>query len=197
MIAFVRGQLVDINENDVIIDCGGIGYRILMPSFDIAKLPNVGEEVKVHTYFHVNDQGMSLFGLCSVRELDLFKMLISVNGLGPKGAISILGTLMYDEICTALITGDAKTIAKAPGVGKKIAERAIVDLRDKIDASQVVETKLENVKSNNPYIEEAILALQALGYSKQESKSVAESIDFSEDMTEEAFIKECLKRLAF
>lgn len=195
MIAFIKGELVDVENNNIVIDCNGVGYNILMPSIDIPLLPNIGNETMVHTYFHVTDQGMSLFGFNSKKELGLFKKLISVNGLGPKGAISILGTLSYEAVCVALISGDAKLIATAPGVGKKIAERAIIDLRDKIDNIELSDDVVSKTINNNPFEDEVIEALISLGYSKQESKRAISSIVFEEGKSEEDIIKECLLKL--
>ena len=193
MIAFLNGILDSIDDNYVYIDCNGLGYRVMMPSFDMAEMGNVGENVKVYTHFHVTENEMSLYGFNSVRSKNLFEMLISVNGIGPKNGIAILSELTADEVMNALVTGDAKALSSAKGVGKKIAERAILELGSKIDASELVGVSASN--NDISFDSEIVMALESLGYSRQEANAAIRSAEYKEGMTEEEFLKACLKAM--
>lgn len=193
MIAFINGILDSIDENYVYIDCNGVGYKIMMPGFDMAEIGSIGENVKVYTHFHVTENEMSLYGFNSVKNKNLFEMLISVNGIGPKNGIAILSELTADEVMNALVTGDAKALSSAKGVGKKIAERAILELGSKIDASELIGTSTPS--SDISFDSEIVMALEALGYSRQEANSAIRSAEYKEGMTEEDFLKECLKTM--
>ena len=191
MIAFLNGRLDSIDESYVYIDCGGVGYGVMMPSLDIAEIGNVGESIKVYTHFHVTENEMSLYGFTSKKSKELFEMLISVSGIGPKAGIAILSELTPDELMNALITGDVKAICAAKGVGKKIAERAILELGNKLDASELV--NVNSPRKTGAFDSDVIMALEALGYSKTESREALNNVDYVEGMTEEDLLKECLK----
>ncbi len=186
MIAFLNGRLDSIDETYVYIDCGGVGYSVMMPSLDIAEIGNVGESIKVYTHFHVTENEMSLYGFNDKKSKELFEMLISVSGIGPKAGIAILSELTPDELMNALITGDVKAICAAKGVGKKIAERAILEL-----ASELV--NVNSPRKTGAFDSDVIMALEALGYSKTESREALNNVDYVEGMTEEDLLKECLK----
>ena len=191
MIAFLNGRLDSIDESFVYIDCGGVGYGVMMPSLDIMEIGNVGESIKVYTHFHVTENEMSLYGFTSKKSKELFEMLISVSGIGPKAGIAILSELSADELMNALITGDVKAICAAKGVGKKIAERAILELGNKLDASELV--NVNSPRKESAFDSDVIMALEALGYSKTESREALNNVDYVEGMTEEDLLKECLK----
>lgn len=193
MIAFINGILDSIDDNYVYIDCNGVGYRVMMPGFDVAEIGNVGENVKVYTHYHVTENEMSLYGFNSVKSKKLFEMLISVNGIGPKNGIAILSELTADEVMNALVTGDAKALSSAKGVGKKIAERAILELGNKIDASELIGVSETN--SDISFDSEIVMALESLGYSRQEANTAIRSSEYQEGMTEEEFLKACLKTM--
>ncbi len=193
MIAFINGILDSIDDNYVYIDCNGVGYRVMMPGFDVAEIGNVGENVKVYTHYHVTENEMSLYGFNSVKSKKLFEMLISVNGIGPKNGIAILSELTADEVMNALVTGDAKALSSAKGVGKKIAERAILELGNKIDASELIGVSETN--SDISFDSEIVMALESLGYSRQEANTAIRSAEYQEGMTEEEFLKACLKTM--
>ena len=156
-------------------------------------------EVKIHTYFQVKEDGFSLFGFLSKEELELFKLLISVNGIGPKAGISILSVLSAEDLRFAIASEDDKAIAQAPGVGKKTAQRVIIDLKDKIDFVGAVESKLEAGEKNaiSGARNDAILALSSLGYSQTESYKAVAEIENADEMDVESIIKEALKKLTF
>lgn len=191
MIAFLNGRLDSIDENYVYIDCGGVGYRVMMPALDIQDIGNIGDHVKVFTHFHITENEMSLYGFNNKKSKELFEMLISVSGIGPKAGIAILSELTCDELMNALITGDVKAICAAKGVGKKIAERAILELGSKLDASEIINVNSPRIES--AYDSDVIMALEALGYSKTEAREALNSVDYVEGMSEEDLLKECLK----
>ena len=142
MYAYISGKLEGVAEDAVIIDNHGIGYQILVPSSTLDRLPSVGGEVKVYTYLQVREDAMVLFGFLTKEELELFKRLITVTGIGPKGALAILGTLSVDDLRFAILSGDAKAIAAAPGIGVKTAQRVILDLKDRMDFLEAFEGRL-------------------------------------------------------
>ncbi len=191
MIAFLNGRIDSIDDNYIYIDCNGIGYRVMMSTSDLNDIGNIGENVRIYTHFHVTENEMSLYGFVSKKSKELFEMLISVNGIGPKAGIAILSELTPDELMKALITGDSKAICAAKGVGKKIAERAILELGNKIDASEIINSNSTRIES--AYDSDVIMALEALGYSRRESTEALNSVDYVEGMSEEDLLKECLK----
>lgn len=134
MISYIRGPLEEKREDSVVVEAGNIGYRIFIPSSVLGELPGLGEEVKIYTYFSVREDGMSLYGFLSKQDLEMFRQLIGVNGVGPKSALGILSALKPDVLRMAVLSGDAKAISKAPGVGAKTAQRIILDLKDKVKA---------------------------------------------------------------
>ena len=149
MYAYIKGEIVDLSEDNVVIECNNIGYNIHVPASMIARLPGVGSTVKIYTYTSVKEDSFNLFGFLSKDELEMFKLLITVSGIGPKGALSIISEMGVNELRLAIISGDSKTISKAPGIGKKSAERIIIDLRNKVDI--VSEQDNENVPIMNAF----------------------------------------------
>ena len=141
MIAFVKGRIDDISEENVVLDVGGIGYNIKISTGTAASLPGIGEEIKLYTYTCVREDMFSLFGFLTRDELEIFKKLITVNGIGPKGGLAILSAMSADDLRFAIISGDAASISKAPGIGKKTAERVILDLKDKISIEDTLVQK--------------------------------------------------------
>ncbi|MCR4612216.1 MAG: Holliday junction branch migration protein RuvA [Lachnospiraceae bacterium] len=196
MIAFLNGVIDSIDEDYVYIDCAGVGYRVMMPSFDLAGVGEIGDTVKIYTYFNVKENEMSLYGFESAQGKELFEMLISVNGIGPKNAIAILSELTTDRLYTALATGDVKAISSAKGVGKKIAERAILELGSKIDNDKIVSPEsISNANAEISYKSDIIMALESLGYNKTEANEAVRNANYTDGMTEEEFLKECLKTM--
>ncbi|MEG0481354.1 MAG: Holliday junction branch migration protein RuvA [Clostridium sp.] len=197
MIAFVKGKVFDISEDHVIIDNNGIGYIIYMPLRDIEKIKKKDDEVLIHTYHYVREDGEMLYGFYNRESLHLFKNLIGVSGVGPKAGLSILSTVDATTLVIAVAGADDKTIAKAPGIGKKTAQRIILELRDKFKKLNIEEAlplfSLPEEKVDTSKISEAIEALMALGYSKTEASNVVTGIDAA--MSLEDIIKEALKHL--
>jgi Holliday junction DNA helicase RuvA len=199
MFAYIKGVVEEIAQDSIVLDHDGIGYFIYVPSTVLSQLPGKGVEVKIHTYFQVKEDGFSLFGFLSKEELELFKLLISVNGIGPKAGISILSVLSAEDLRFAIASEDDKAIAQAPGVGKKTAQRVIIDLKDKIDFVGAVESKLDAGEKNaiSGARNDAILALSSLGYSQTESYKAVAEIENADEMDVESIIKEALKKLTF
>ncbi|HBC99461.1 MAG TPA: Holliday junction branch migration protein RuvA, partial [Lachnoclostridium sp.] len=138
MISFVKGPLVEIFEDTVVIESGNVGFEIHVPISVIQNMPGIGVETRLYTYFQVREDAMCLYGFLNRQDLQMFKQLISVNGIGPKGALGILSALDPDDLRRAIVSGDAKAISKAPGVGAKTAQRIILDLKDKIDIAEIL-----------------------------------------------------------
>lgn len=199
MFAYIKGVVEEIAQDSIVLDHDGIGYFIYVPTTVLSQLPGKGVEVKIHIYFQVKEDGFSLFGFLSKEELELFKLLISVNGIGPKAGISILSVLSAEDLRFAIASEDDKAIAQAPGVGKKTAQRVIIDLKDKIDFVGAVESKLEAGEKNaiSGARNDAILALSSLGYSQTESYKAVAEIENADEMDVESIIKEALKKLTF
>ena len=203
MIRYIKGTLEMIEEDAVILDNQGIGYRILVSPKLMDRLPVMGGEMKLYTYLNVREDAMQLFGFGNVDELEIFQMLITVSGIGPKAGLSILGTLSADDIRFAVLADDAAAIAKAPGVGAKTAKKVIVELKDKIAAKETVNAVLEKaagkgaVKEENAGVSkasaEAVEALAALGYSAAEALKAVKQIENAGELTTEELLKQALK----
>lgn len=201
MISYIRGKLVAVEKEKVIIDVGGVGYGIFMPESAMGLLPQMGNEVKLHTYLNVREDAMQLFGFLTRDDLEIFKLLIGVSGIGPKGGLSILSKLTADDLRFAIMSGDSKAISAAPGIGKKTAEKVIIELKDKLDIEQILnpsdsETKsaIKMDSSTNEVQSEAVQALVALGYGSTESLKAVNKVN-SENMTVEEVLKQALKNL--
>lgn len=204
MIAYIKGVLKYKGEDGIVVENHGMGYNVMMPGTSIDRLPSSGEEVTVYTYTHVREDAFLLFGFLSMEDVRLFKLLITVNGVGPKGALGMMSALTSNEIYIAIMAGDAKTISKAPGIGAKTASRVILDLKDKIDWMEAAENLLDageqegvpvNAAGSSPAGAEAREALMALGYSQSEAFRAVSAVDITPDMTVEEVLKQSLKHL--
>ena len=198
MIGYLRGQIAAISEDNIIIDVGGVGYNVLVTTKTAEALSRIGDEVKVYTYLSVREDAMKLFGFSSADELDMFKKLITVNGIGPKNAMGVLSVMDTSDIRFAILSGDAKTLSKCPGVGNKSAQKIILELKDKVDIEQTI----NNIQSGDATIEplsdarkEAAEALSALGYSATEAMKAVKSVPDAESMDVETLLKAALKYL--
>lgn len=200
MYAYIKGILEETAEDAVVVEAGGIGYNIKVSTATADLLPGIGSEVKIYTYTLVREDAFSLYGFLSRDDLDIFKKLITVSGIGPKGGLAILSVMSADALRFAVMAGDSKAIAKAPGIGAKTAERVILDLRDKIS----VEDTLRSVgaagdavaaagMADNRMKREAIEALVALGYSTSDATAAVKKVDVGEDATSESILKMALK----
>ena len=198
MISFLNGVIAAKNENGVIIDVGGVGYSVSMPVSDIAKMGGIGESVKVFTHFHMSENAVGLFGFLTNEQIDYFNRLIAISGIGPKAAISILGTMSVQELAFAIIAEDAKAISRAPGVGPKAAQRIILELKGKIDTQEAVSAPQSiGASPSKPLRADtgAVNALIALGASPSEAQKTVMQIS-AEGMSTEDIIKEALRRMS-
>ena len=201
MYAYIEGSVEEIEEDYVVLDNNGIGYRIFMSTSDLSALPSKGSSIRIYTYHHVREDAMILFGFIEKQTKKLFEMLITVNGIGPKGALSILSVLSPDDLRFAIVGGDAKLIASAPGIGSKTAQKAILELKDKIDLAETVNDTLNRgagaAASDNSVKGDVIMALTSLGYSSSEALNAIKGIAITEDSDTESVLKEALKNMAF
>jgi len=201
MIAYVDGILEDVTEDCAVVDVGGLGYNVNISGHTAGRLPGIGEHIRLYTYTCVREDAFLLFGFLNREELDIFKKCITVNGIGPKGALAILSVLDVYSLKYAIVSGDIKAISKAPGIGTKTAERLILELKDKIqvDASMIqqeMDTYAEGtVRTDSKQFEEALEALVALGYSQTESLKAIKSIPDGDRMDAGRLLKMALKKL--
>lgn len=201
MFGYIKGEITYRNEEGIILENNGIGYNIKMPLSAIDRLPSSDEEVKIYTYTYVKEDAFQLFGFLSMDELQLFRMLITVNGIGPKGGLAILSSMTVDELRFAILADDAKSIAKTPGIGAKTAGKLILELKDKLKLVEAVEEKLSlaeetgSISENDTAAEEARQALVALGYSATEAMKAVRAVKQSGDMSVEELLKQSLKYL--
>lgn len=176
LISFVKGKITDIDENSLVLENGGIGYEIYMTGQDLGKI-HTGEEKKIYTFLYVREDILQLYGFFSRDDLSMFKLLIGVNGVGPKGALGILSGISADELRFAVLSDDVKTISKAPGIGKKTAQKMILELKDKLKLEDAFEMKLAHQQEEaiagaadfRDSRQEAVEALVALGYSSADA----------------------------
>ncbi|MBO4904299.1 MAG: Holliday junction branch migration protein RuvA [Lachnospiraceae bacterium] len=174
MIGYIKGEVAAIYDDRLILETGGIGYNIYMPASCLELIEGIGSNAKIYTYLCVRDDAMLLYGFLTKDDLDLYRLLISVGGIGPKGGLSLLSAMTADELKFAIMSGDVKQIAKAPGIGAKTAQRVIIDLKDKIDLVSEFEDRFtdpgrSSADSLSSVKEEAALALVALGYSQTDA----------------------------
>ena len=198
MIHFVRGKLEETGNDYVVLDNHGIGYLIYVPSSLLEELPIRGEMVRLYTYMYVREDQMTLYGFLTRDDLNIFKLLIGVSGIGPKGALGILSTISSNQLRFAVFSGDAKAISKAPGIGPKTAQKLIIELKDKLnleDAMELDHGSKEPSVADRSAQKEAMMALVSLGYSESEAFAALKKIDASPDMDSETLLKLALKQM--
>lgn len=255
MISYIKGKLSEVLDESIIVETGGIGFEIRVPVSVLEEMPAEGEDIKIYTYFYVREDAMQLFGFLEREDMLIFEQLLGVSGIGPKGAIAILSIMSGEDLQFAVLADDAKTIARAPGVGLKTAQKLILELKDKMKLEEAFalkakrvarakeqeeqgeieqkeekttekrgrkkmtdskhtknadglneentvdsvnkksDTKIRGKKNNSETKNEAILALNALGYTPAESLKAVRQIEEIQDMTTEQIIKEALKNL--
>ena len=201
MLAYIKGKLEMKMTGYVVIDVGGLGYKVFMSEVGIENIGNIGETVKVHTYYRVREDDISIFGFNTLEELKMFELLLGVSGVGAKTALTMLAVCEPSEFALAVISEDVKALTGIPGIGPKSAKRIILELKDKIKKEQEIEniknqvedkksnTKVQLAIKNDDKLQEAISALQVLGYNKKQIEKVFENIDTKEMSTEELIRK--------
>lgn len=199
MFYYLNGILAHVGPNLAVIDCGGVGYACKTTNYTLASLKR-GEKAKLYTYLHVREEIFELYGFASENELNCFQMLIGVSGVGPKAALAILSSVSPERLATAIITGDEKALTGAPGVGKKIAQRVILELKDKLAKGQLNTATGESYAGTGVTVipenkaSEAGAALAVLGYGPAEINEALKGIPMDE-LSLEAVIKQALKKM--
>ena len=202
MIAYIKGTVEEILEDRVILETGNMGYNIFMPMGAVEHLLHKGQEIKIHTYLNVKEEALQLFGFLTRDDLNTFKLLLGVNGIGPKAALGVLSGLSADELRFAVLADDVKTISRAPGIGKKTAQKLILELKDKFNIQEALEMKAEHVKMPGTgeadltdMKKEAVEALTALGYSGADALRAVKKVELTPDMSVEILLKLALKNM--
>ncbi len=197
MIAFIRGTVEELGEDYVVLENQGMGYCVKVPGSVVQSIGVLHKQVTLYTYMHVREDEMSLFGFLTKDALAMFKLLITVNGIGPKVANSVLTALSADELKMAILSGDVKSITKANGVASKGAQRIVMELKDKIDIEDMLgqDNNVATATMDNDNVAEAAMALVALGYSNMEALGAIKNIENADAMDVETLIKTALKKL--
>ena len=202
MLAYIKGTLEIKTKGYIVVEANGIGYKIFMPESTITKLSNVGENIQIYTFMRVREDDISLYGFLTNEELRMFELLLSVSGIGAKGALTILSNITPSKFALAVISNDVGILKKLPGIGPKTAQRVILELKDKLKKEQEIvategeeETSLQEAILEDKKVSEAISALQVLGYSRREIMQALEKMDM-DSLTVEDIIRKGLGNLA-
>lgn len=200
MFAYLKGILADVSDDNCVIDVHDVGYNVKISGQTLAGLPGIGEAVKIYTYTSVKEDAFQLFGFLRKDELDLFRVLITVNGIGPKGALALLSAMDADMIRMAIVSQDVKLLSKAPGIGKRTAERLILELKDKLSVSTSrIEREIKQYQSisaeDSINKKEAVDALVALGYGQAESMKAVNQVEGAENLEVGALLKAALLKI--
>jgi len=200
MFAYINGTIEAKGNDSVIVEAGGIGYRIFTALSTINNIGHIGTKVKVFTHYYVREDLVALYGFSTMEELGMFEMLITVSGVGPKAAISMISTLSPSRFALAVVSQDTKSLTKAQGIGPKMAQRIILELKDKISKEQLTANNLGGNSINveigsDSALSEAVSALMVLGYSSFEASNSVSSI-YQEGMGVEEIIMKALKSLS-
>lgn len=203
MISFIKGYVAETTENSVILETDSIGYEIFMTGTAIEETSRMQDKIKIYTYFHVREDTMQLYGFLSRDDLEMFRLLLNVNGIGPKAAMGVLAAITADELRFAVLSDDVKTISRAPGIGKKTAQKLILELKDKLKLEDAFEKKLNHQEENLSLTDtslrdsrqEAVEALTALGYSSTNALRAVRQVSEETGEDVEAILKAALKQL--
>ncbi len=195
MYEYIKGIFISIEKEYIVIECGNIGYKIFTSGSTISNMPSIDQPVKIYTHQIVREDFIGLYGFLTKEEIFMFNLLISINGVGPKAALSLMSIANVSTLKYAIITDDEKLITKAPGIGKKTAQRIILELKDKINVGKSITNGVitDTINVDNEKLSEAIGALIALGYSDKEAEKSLEKADKNKSV--EDIIKQCLKIL--
>ena len=202
MYSYLKGELVEILDDTIVVEVNNVGYNVHMPASMIDNFTGTGQKIKIYTYLHVKEELMELYGFLTRDDLNVFKLLLGVSGIGPKGALAILTVMTPDDLRFAVLGEDAKAIAKAPGIGSKTAQRLILELKDKLKLEDVFERKAASAEAGqgdalSGVKSEAVQALAALGYSSSEALKAVNGVELIPDITVEEVLKAALKQMAF
>lgn len=202
MLAYIKGILEIKTKGYIVVEAGGLAYKIFMPESTIANTGNIGDKVQIYTFMRVREDDVSLYGFLTNEELRMFELLLSVSGIGAKGALGILSNITPSQFALAVISNDVAILKKVPGIGPKTAQRAILELKDKLKKEQEISiaegeetSNIEQVIKEDEKVSEAISALQVLGYSKREIVEALQTIEVT-SLSVEDIIKKGLANLA-
>ena len=201
MVSYIKGKLAEVFEDTIVIENNGMVFNVRVPASLLDSIPSVGEMVKVYTYLYVREDAINLFGFLTRQDLDVFKLLLNVNGIGPKGALGILSTITPDDLRFAVLSDDVKAISKAPGIGTKTAQKLIIELKDKLkleyftDQGKIADGQAVSASSSAK--NEAVEALVALGYANSEAIKTVNMVENVNEKDTETILKEALKKMAF
>lgn len=203
MIAYIKGTVAEILEDRILLEAGSMGYNVFMPMAAAEKALRTGDQVKIHTYLNVREDAMQLFGFLTRDDLNTFKLLLGVSGIGPKAALGVLSGLSADELRFAVLADDVKTISRAPGIGKKTAQKLILELKDKLSLEEAFEKKTEHLQGADAQEmsglsdmrKEAVEALTALGYSGADALKAVKKVEITQEMNVELLLKAALKNM--
>lgn len=198
MIAFLKGKVVSVTQTRAVLDVNGVGYQVLISARDAQQMPGRGSEVLIHTYLSVREDAMQLFGFLDEDDLEMYRLLLTVSGIGPKAGLGVLSAMTADELRFAVLSDDARTISKAPGIGGKTAKKLILELKDKLSLEDAFEKKLAHAEvaaglATDDAKSEAVQALAALGYSASDALRAVRSIEATDDMDTEEILKQALR----
>lgn len=203
MLSYIIGEVAEISADTVVVEDNGIGFNIKTSAMTIDSLPPVGDMVRIYTYLHVREDAMQIFGFLSKDELEVFKLLLNVNGIGPKGALGILSAISTDDLRFAVLSDDVNLIKSCPGVGAKTAQKLIIELKDKLRLEDAFEMAVNNNNKKNTVqdntvivMNEAVEALVSLGYSSKDAIAAVKKVENIQNKNSEQILKEALKGLA-
>lgn len=203
MLSYIIGEVAEISADTVVIENNGIGFNIKTSAMTIDSLPPVGDMVRIYTYLHVREDAMQIFGFLSKDELEVFKLLLNVNGIGPKGALGILSAISTDDLRFAVLSDDVNLIKSCPGVGAKTAQKLIIELKDKLRLEDAFEMAVNNNNKKNTVqdntvivMNEAVEALVSLGYSSKDAIAAVKKVENIQNKNSEQILKEALRGLA-
>lgn len=202
MISYIKGELKEAGVDFAVVENHGIGYLIKIPATVVAALPAIGSEIQMFTYLYVREDLLDLYGFLSRDDRSIFQLLLGVSGIGPRGALAILSTISADDLRFAVLAGDAKTIAKAPGIGSKTAQKMVIELKDKLKLEEAFEQKMTKEEANASFGQtaeiqnDAVQALAALGYSPTDALRAVRAVEITEGMTVEILLKASLKNIS-
>ena len=203
MLSYIIGEVAEISADNVVVENNGIGFNIKTSAMTIDSLPPVGDMVRIYTYLHVREDAMQIFGFLSKDELEVFKLLLNVNGIGPKGALGILSAISTDDLRFAVLSDDVNLIKSCPGVGAKTAQKLIIELKDKLRLEDAFEMAVNNNNKKNTVqdntvivMNEAVEALVSLGYSSKDAIAAVKKVENIQNKNSEQILKEALKGLA-
>ena len=200
MINYIVGKLVEVNDNIIIVDNNNIGYEIFFPVSNIRNLPEIGNEVKIYIYMSVKEDSITFYGFFTKEDREIFLKLITVNGVGPKGALNIISNFGFNSLVKIIKSSDSKKISEVPGIGQKTASKIIIELSDKIDkiitnsGKNLINDSIDDNDNINIVINDTVEALCTLGYQKKQAVDIIKKLKFDNSITSDELLKLALRK---